>query len=145
MNVEPIGLPAPLNAWRKRESDPVLVIRCGAAPGCGTQVGAVYRTPDGVVVESRISVPEQYQPKATDLGAIADIMGSDITGLLDDFTDVPTAPQQSVRVQVDLLHTALYWQDPAPLCPEHGPLRIDRAALAATVRRDEGDYAAQPR
>lgn len=93
MNVEPFGLPAALHAWHASEPEPVLILRCGAAPDCGAQVGAVYRSPKGFVVESRISVPEKDTPSPSSRGWMPDLdsFAGDIgvVGILDDF-DVST-------------------------------------------------------
>lgn len=187
MHVEPFGLPAALKAWRNSEPDAVLILRCGAAPDCGAQVGAVYRSPQGVVVESRISVPATYTPGPTtpfaapDLQSFADGIG--VVGILDEF-DVPgpgggaetgAIPSEgagsegaggagseaagsegaaseaedpeagySVRAQIDLTSPAHYWHDPAPVCPQHGVLRLDRLELVHAVRRGEAAFEATP-
>ncbi|HVL98298.1 MAG TPA: hypothetical protein VM324_03295, partial [Egibacteraceae bacterium] len=144
MNVEPVGLPAALKAWHSREPDPVLRMRCGV---CGTDIGAVYHTPRGAVVESRISVPVETSHETFVPADIADLAaGLGLTGVLDGF-GVPgsaeTKLETSVRIQIDLLNSELYWHDPVPLCPEHGDLRIDRDALADAVRAGAEAYEAE--
>lgn len=147
MNVEPIGMPAPMKAWRERDLEPVLRIHCGADPACGAEVGAVYRSPRGVVVESRISVPQERRRTLAPTLDLADIRGVDLSGLLDGFG--PSGPagesvDETVRAQVDLLNSTLYWQDPVPVCPRHGELRVEKAGLAAAVRDAQATYAAPP-
>lgn len=143
MKVEPVGLPASLKAWREREPEPVLLLRC-TMEDCGTEVGAVYRTPRGVAVESRLGAPEAHAPEFTpmDLGDFIDGLG--VTGLLEGF-DVDPAEQEMgesrVRAQIDLLHSELYWHDPEPVCPTHGALRVDRVRLAEAVRDGRDSYA----
>lgn len=161
MNVEPIGLPAALKAWRQRQPEPILTVHCRAEPDCGVVVGAAYRTPHGTVVESRISVPEAPEPLSEfELsgagGAFAEFAeGLGIAGLLDDFdapagqpaeaeAPGPKEPEASVRAQVDLLYTEIYWHDPKPLCPVHGELRVDQAGLVAAVNQGQTSYDARP-
>lgn len=164
VNVDPIGLPAALKAWRLREPEPVLTIHCRAEADCGAVVGAAYRTPQGTVVESRISVPEPMEPPTEfELsgggGAFAKFAeGLGITGMLDDF-DLPddqpaeleprpesesSEPQESFRAQIDLLYTDIYWHDPKPLCPAHGELRVDQASLVDAVNQRRASYDARP-
>lgn len=160
MDVDPVGLPAALKAWRARGAEPVLTLHCGAED-CGVVVGAAYRTPHGTAVESRISVPEAVEPPSEfELGggggAFADFAaGLGITGMLDDFdapADQPAAaesepapePRESVRAQIDLLYTDLYWHDPKPLCPVHGELGIDRAGLIDAVNHGRATFDARP-
>lgn len=171
MRVEPVGLPPVLKAWRQREQEPVVVIRCGAALGCRHEVGAVYRSPGGVVVESWTSEPTEPEADAATAAGLGEFAGGlGIVGLLDDMPRVPSVPlfedppgteptdagaapepepvaepegpQPTVTAQVDLLHTDFYWHDPAPLCPEHGRLRVDRAALDEAVRSARPYYLA---
>lgn len=89
MNVQPLGLPAALHAWHASDPEPVLILRCAAAPDCGAEVGAVYRSPKGFVVESRITVPEKDTPSPSSRGWMPDLdsFASDIgvVGILDDF------------------------------------------------------------
>lgn len=147
MKVQPIGLPAPMEAWRKREPEPILTLRCGADPACGTEVGAVYRSARGVVVESWTSVPHEQPPEATPVN-LAEFAGElGVVGLLDDFEASATPPAaggDAVRAQVDLLHGEIYWHDPTPLCPTHGGLRLNQEDLVAAVRAGATTYEATP-
>lgn len=94
MNVQPLGLPAALHAWHASDPEPVLILRCAAAPDCGAEVGAVYRSPKGFVVESRITVPEKDTPSPSSRGWMPDLdsFAGDIgvVGILDDFDVSPT-------------------------------------------------------
>jgi hypothetical protein len=152
MDVEPVGLPAALKAWRDREPEPVLTMRC-TVDGCGVEVGAVYRSPRAVVVESRLSEPQEKAEEFTpmDLADFADSLG--VTGLLEgfgggdqnlDLGGEGAATRSTVRAQIDLLHSELYWHDPQPVCPSHGELRIDRAQLAEAVREGQDSYEVAP-
>lgn len=145
MEVEPLGLPVAMKAWREREAEPVLTVRCGA-PDCGAEVGAVYRSPHGMVLESWLNAPEANTGSTAtpaspaQMEAFAEELG--LTGLLDDFdmggeqAPAPPPPEtEKVRAQVDLVGNQRYWQNPAPLCPTHGNLAIDRAALDRAVRQ----------
>jgi hypothetical protein len=49
-----------------------------------------------------------------------------------------------VRAQVDLLARARYWQNPKPVCPQHGELQLDRTALYRAVRSGEPTFEAVP-
>lgn len=148
VNVDPVGLPAALHAWHDREPEPVLTMRC-TVDGCGAEVGAVYRSPRAVVVESRLDAPQQQAAEFTpmDLAAFADGLG--VTGLLEGFDtagqeqagDEAGTGETTVRAQIDLLHSEIYWHDPQPFCPSHGALRIDRAELADAVREGLDSYA----
>jgi hypothetical protein len=154
MQVEPRGMPAALKAWREREPPPLLTLRCGAASDCHTEVGAVYHTPHGPVVESWLSVPQQahdpYAPPPVDLASFADELG--VVGLLDDFPAStttgndepaePAEPEQSVVGQIDMLTVDRYWTDPTPVCPHHGELALDRAGLTRAVRAGETTFPA---
>lgn len=151
MEVEPRGMPAAMKAWRNREAQPALTLRCGAVADCAAEVGAVYQTPQGLVVESWLSAPEQasdpYAPAPVDLASFADELG--VVGLLDEFStstvaagDEPAEPKQSVVAQIDMLTVDRYWTDPQPLCPHHGELQLDRAALIRAVRGGETSFAA---
>lgn len=169
MNVEPVGLPAAMKAWRDRDPEPVLVVRCGADADCAAEVGAVYHTPQGYVVESRLTPPGSSGGTAivpaspAELEAFADEIG--LVGLLDDVDgsspvgagghaaggagDRDTQPDpaeaaQTVRAQLDMLGQSRFWQDPRPLCPEHGELSLDRTALNRAVRADEPVFHAAP-
>lgn len=159
MEVDPRGLPAAMKAWREREPQPALTLRCGA-PGCDADVGAVYQTPQGPVVESWLTAPEQahdpYAPASADLAAFADNLG--VVGLLDDVPastgagddepagaqapePQPAEVQQTVVAQIDMLVVDRYWTDPEPLCPRHGSLQLDRAALTRAFRGGETSFA----
>lgn len=151
MNVDPVGLPAALHAWHDREPQPVLTMHC-SVDGCGAEVGAVYRSPRALVVESRLDAPREHAPEFTpmDIAAFADGLG--VTGLLEGF-DTPPQEQPgeeggtgetTVRAQIDLLHSELYWHDPKPFCPSHGVLRIDRPQLADAVRESRDRYEVAP-
>lgn len=149
MDVHPLGLPAALKAWREH-GETLVRVRCGA-PGCEVEVGAVYRSPDGFVVESHTTLPEHHAPAISnaDLAGMAEELG--IVGLVDhDITEATGADGATggetvtVWAQIDLLSSDLYWQDPVPLCPEHGPLRVDRAELSAAVRHHRDVYEAVP-
>lgn len=153
MEVDPRGLPATMKAWRAREPHATLTLRCGASPECDAEVGAVYQTPQGLVVESWLTAPEQatdaYTPPPVDLAAFADELG--VTGLLDDFETSATAggaeppePDQTVTAQIDMLTVDRYWSDPQPVCPHHGQLRLDREALTRAVRGGETSFPAPP-
>lgn len=149
MKVQPVGLPAPMEAWRNREEEPLLTLRCGV-DACGVEVGAAYRSPRGVVLESRTSVPQEQEAEAMpfDLAGFGGELG--IVGLLDDVepsaasATPPASGGDAVRAQVDLLNSDIYWHDPTPLCPEHGTLRLDRDELAAAVNAGETTYEALP-
>lgn len=146
MHVKPTGLPAALKAWRERPSEPLLTMRCGAAADCDTEVGAVYRTTQGTVVESRISPPwrEETGP-AVDLNAMAEELG--IVGLVDhDITSTakPERDPDVVMAQIDMLGSDLYWQNPKPVCPEHGALVVDRDELSDALRHKREAYEAKP-
>lgn len=149
MNVQPTGMPAALNAWRQRQPDALLTVRC---PDCGAEVGWVYRSSGRLVVESWISVPQDPEgPTAFSVPDIAQLGDAlNLTGLLDDVDTSAAAPpqpaeaEQTVKAQIDLLQPERYWQNPAPLCPVHGTLRIDREALAAAVREGHAVYEAEP-
>lgn len=151
MEVDPRGLPAAMKAWRQREPQPALTLRCGATPDCDADVGAVYETPQGPVVESWLTVPEEardpYAPASVDLAAFADELG--VVGMLDDVPastasggDEPAEAQQAVVAQIDMLTIDRYWSDPKPLCPHHGELGMDRAALRRAFRAGEATFAA---
>lgn len=148
MNVEPIGLPAALKAWREREPEPVMTVRCGGGSGCGVHVGAVYRTPGGLVLESRLSAPVEQAKAPPPPPDLAEIAGSmDVVGMLAGFEPPPQDDEpgeETVRAQIDVLHSDIYWQDPSPLCPEHGALRVDHDLLAEAVRAGQDDYVATP-
>lgn len=151
MKVEPLGLPAALKAWRQKEPDPLLTMRCAAEADCGTQVGAVYRSVGGVVVESRVSVPAARAAEAAPPPDLADIVASmDITGMYEGFAAPSTQAEpgdeaeESVQAQIDLLHSDIYWQNPTPVCPRHGALRVDHDALAEAVRTGSDRYDATP-
>lgn len=151
MKVEPIGLPVALKAWRSREPEPVLTLHCGADPACGTEVGAVYRSPPTVVVESRITVPEEPAERPSEPAVpreLAELAYEiDMPGLFADagFPLAPAGPPEAtVRAQIDVLFSERNWHDPTPVCPEHGALRLDREALAEAVRGGATTYAAQP-
>lgn len=154
MEVEPLGLPVAMKAWREREAERVLTVRC-AARDCGTEVGAVFRSPHGMVLESWLNAPEANTGSTAtpaspaQVEAFAEDLG--LTGLLDDFdmtgeqAPAPPPPEtEKVRAQVDLVGNQRYWQDPAPLCPTHGHLVIDRSALDRAVREGLSAYAASP-
>lgn len=147
VKVDPVGLPASLKAWRERDPEPVLTLRC-TVDDCGTEVGAVYRSPRAVVVESRLGAPEEQAAEFTpmDLGDFIDGLG--ITGLLEGFDTDPAQPQElgasTVRAQIDLLHSELYWHDPQPVCPTHGELRVDRGRLADAVRDGHDSHRLSP-
>lgn len=159
MEVDPRGLPAAMKAWREREPQPALTLRCGA-PDCDADVGAVYQTPQGPVVESWLTVPEQahdpYAPASADLASFADDLG--VVGLLDDVPastatggdepaeapvpeTQPPAVRQAVVAQIDMLIVDRYWTDPKPLCPRHGELQLDRAGLTRAYRGGETSFA----
>lgn len=146
MDVQPLGLPAALKTWRERTPEPVLVVHCTAEPECGREVGAVYDSPNGLVVESRISAPQEGQPQASPVADLADLAGGlGVTGLLADFdtSDLPPGPaEQVVQAQIDLLHSDIYWQNPIPVCPEHGQLRVEQTELANAVRQGQRSYPA---
>lgn len=151
VNVDPVGLPAALHAWHDREPEPVLRMRC-PVDGCGVEVGTVYRSPRALVVESRLDAPQEHDAefKPMDLAAFADGLG--VTGLLEGFDttaqdqagDKAATGETTVRAQIDLLHSDIYWHDPQPFCPSHGALRIDRAKLADAVREGLDSYAVAP-
>lgn len=173
MKVEPVGMPAAMKAWRERQGAAVLTLRCGAAADCDAQVGAVYESPDGYVVESWLAAPQAHgasgisdAPPEVDLETFADELG--VVGLLDDFSgglpetgaggsgggqDEGTAGgvgstegfgTEGVRAQVDLLGRVRYWQNPKPVCPHHGELPIDRTALYRAVRQGEAAFEVPP-
>lgn len=155
MEVEPRGLPVAMKAWREREPERVLTVRCAAGSDCGVEVGVVYRSPHGVVLESWLNPPEANTGSTAtpaspaQVEAFAEELG--LTGLLADFDlDGETAPAppppetEKVTAQVDLVGNQRYWQNPQPLCPEHGPLPIDRQALDRAVRHGATTYEATP-
>lgn len=146
VNIDPVGLPAALHAWRDRDPQPVLTMRC-TVDGCGAEVGAVYSTPRALVVESRLDAPREHAPEfmPMDLAAFADGLG--VTGMLEGFNaqgqglvGEEGSVESTVRAQIDLLHSEIYWHDPKPFCPSHGQLRIDRGKLADAVRDGLDSY-----
>lgn len=154
MEVDPRGLPVALKAWREREPERVLTVRCAAGSGCGVEVGVVYRSPHGVVLESWLNAPEANTEWTTRLAspaqveAFAEELG--LTGLLSDFdvdserAPAPPPETEKVTAQIDLVANQRYWQNPKPLCPEHGPLAIDRHGLDRAVRQGATTYDATP-
>lgn len=156
MEVEPRGLPVALKAWREREREPLLSVRCGAAADCDAEVGAVHDSPNGKVLESWLNVPEASTGWSTDTPASpaqVEAFAADLglTGVLDDFDSngeqapAPPPPEtQKVAAQIDLVGNQRYWQDPKPLCPTHGNLTIDRHELDRAVRRGSTTYEASP-
>lgn len=151
MKLEAVGLPAALKAWRDRTPEPVLTMACGVS-GCDAEVGAVYRSPKGPVVESRMHPREDPDAPAGPAPEVPDELaglaaGLGVTGLTEEFTGADgrgTWLEQPVRAQVDLLRSELYWQDPKPACPQHGELRIDREELAGVVRAGGSRYDTTP-
>lgn len=155
MKLEPVGLPAALKAWRARAPEPLLTLHCGEAD-CGAEIGAVYQSPKGAVVESRMH-PRDEDDEGGDGGgetvapeALMDQLaglGLGVTGLTEEFTGADgraTWLEEPVRAQIDLLRSELYWQDPKPACPKHGPGRVDRETLAAAVRAGESRFDTAP-
>lgn len=155
MEVEPRGLPVAMKAWREREPERLLTVRCAAGSECGAEVGVVYRSPHGMVLESWLNAPEANTGSTAtpaspaQVEAFAEELG--LTGLLADVdldgeTAPPPPPPETERVtaQVDLVGNQRYWQNPQPLCPEHGPLAIDRQGLDRAVRQGATTYDATP-
>lgn len=153
MKLEPVGLPAALKAWRARTPEPLLTLHCGT-PDCGAEIGAVFQSPKGPVVESRMHPREEEGDEAGDSQAgdspvVEQLagLGLGVMGLTEEFTGADgraTWLEQPVRAQIDLLRSELYWQDPKPACPQHGEGRIDREQLAAEVRAGGSRYDVAP-
>lgn len=148
--IEPVGLPAPLKAWKARKPDPLVTMHCGQA-GCGHEVGAVYASPKGPVVESRMH-PQQSADDPTPVAPeeiAAFGAGLGFTGMVDEFT-MPSGTRgswltEAVRAQIDLLRGGIYWHDPVPTCPHHGELEVERARLDEAVHaEDQTRYEALP-
>lgn len=147
--IEAVGLPVPLKAWKARPAEPLLTMHCGEA-GCEAEVGAVYTSPQGPVVESRMhprsdDVHEPPPSAAQDVAGFGAGLG--ITGMVDEFT-APGARApwliEPVRAQIDLLRSELYWHDPVPACPRHGALRVEQAGLDEALRDGQTRYHAEP-
>lgn len=122
MNVEPVGLPASMKAWRQRDPEPIVVVRCGAELGCRHEVGAVYKSPEGVVVESRVTVPDE-PAEPTAVGGLADLAGDlGVVGLLDDMPGVDPVPLfEDAPGPVPLFEDPPGWTGPATPAPEPPP------------------------
>ena len=147
VKLDPVGLPAALKAWREHAAEPLLTMHCGD-PDCDAEVGAVYDSPKGPVVESRMHPLESEEPEAPALpGGMAGLAELGVTGLLDDFT-TPSGRgswlDAPLRVQADLLRNEVYWQNPKPICPHHGEMVVDQHELSAAVRDGHARYVTAP-
>lgn len=150
MNVQPLGLPAALHAWHASGPEPVLILRCAAAPDCGAEVGAVYASPKGFVVESRITVPEKDTPSPSSRGWMPDLdsFAGDIgvVGILDDFEVSTAGGDVEVSAAAGTIETQQAGDQAADEAPQAGDQtqETDQTQPATNETTDEATNEARP-